>query len=158
MSKNKISSNFHGWRIFFLLALVVLAGVLKLYSLYIPTTKISINGQVLEVLVAKNYNHLYKGLGKRKDLGNHDGMLFVFNSRNQHTMVMRDMRFSIDIIWIDGDVIVDIAPNVQTEIGKKEGEYIPYLAREKSTHVLEVASGSVQKFGWKIGDRIEYNP
>ena len=134
-----------GWQFSFILIIVALAIGLQLYSLYWPKAEIKVNGAVLKVLVAKDYKHLVKGLSGRKDLGGYDGMLFVFNSETQHTMVMRDMKFSIDIIWIKKGQIVDIAPNVSVEPGKKEGEYFPYLARDASDHVLEVPEASRAK-------------
>ncbi len=146
------------WQIVFILIVVVLAGGLKLYSYYWPKGEMKVNGEVLKVLVAKDYKHWTKGLSNRDDLDGYDGMLFVFNSRAQHTIVMRDMRFPIDIIWIDKGRIIDIAPNAAVEPGKKEGEYFPYLARSVSSHVLEVLAGTASSRGWKIGDIVEYHP
>jgi len=138
--------------------IIVLAVALKLYSFYWPSTEIKINGQILKVLVAKDYKHLTKGLSGRENLGKYDGMLFVFNNRAQHAMIMRDMKFSIDFIWIDRGVIVDIAPSAPLEPGKQESEYFRYIARDLSTRVLEVPAGTALGRGWKIGDRVEYNP
>ena len=146
------------WQFVFILVIVVLAIGLKLYSFYWPKTEIRVNGEILKVLVAKDYKHLVKGLGGRKDLSGYDGMLFVFGNRNQHTMVMRDMEFPIDIVWIDSGQIVDIAPNAAIELDKQEGEYFPYLARTVSSHVLETPAGTANSRGWKIGDRVEFYP
>lgn len=147
-----------GWQLTFLLTIVVLAIGLKIYSFYWPKTEIKVNDEILNVLVAKDYKHLTKGLGGRDNLDDYDGMLFVFNSQSQHTMVMRDMKFPIDIVWIDKGVIVDIAPNAAIEPGKTEGAYFPYMARSASSHVLEVPAGVVSSRGWKIGDTVEFNP
>ena len=157
MFKNKEKKRLD-WRVSFLLVIFLLAIFLKLYSFYWPKMEIKVSGETLNVLVAKNYKHWAKGLGGRQDLGNYDGMLFVFNSPNQHTMVMRDMEFPIDIIWINQGQIIDIAPNAAVEPNKIEGQYFPYIARSVSTHVLEVPAGTAAAQGWKIGDRVEFNP
>lgn len=157
-SNSDIEGKKMNWQFAFILIIVALAIGLKLYSFYWPKAEIKVNGEVLKVLVATDYKHLVKGLSGRKDLGGYDGMLFVFNSETQHTMVMRDMKFPIDIVWIKKGQIVDIAPNAAVEPGKKEGEYFPYLARDASDRVLEVLAGTAKAKGWKIGDKVEYHP
>jgi hypothetical protein len=81
-------------------------------------------------------------------------MLFVFGEKSQHAIVMRDMRFPIDIIWLDGNTVVDMAPNVPTEPGKSEAEFKLYMARLPSTFVLEARAGFVDKYGLRVGDSI----
>jgi uncharacterized membrane protein (UPF0127 family) len=70
-------------------------------------------------------------------------------------MVMRDMNFPLDIIWLDGFTIVDMAPNLQPEKGRTEEDLTPYFARLPSTLVLEVPTGFITQNKLKIGDRIE---
>ena len=120
-----------------MLAIIFIALGIKAYSYYWPKATVQIGGQELKVLVADNSRHLYVGWSKRKNMGKYNGMLFVFASKSQHTMVMRDMKFPLDIVWIDGKTIVDIAPNLQPDIGTTEAELIPYFARLPSTFVLE---------------------
>lgn len=157
-SENETGGKKPSWQVVFVLIIIALAIGLKLYSYYWPKAEIKVNGEVLKVLVAKDYKHLVKGLSGRKDLGGYDGMLFVFGNSSQHTMVMRDMEFPIDIIWIDKGQIVDIAPSAPVEPGKIEGEYFPYLARSASSHVLEVPAGTAVRQGWKIGDKVDFHP
>lgn len=128
---------------------------IKLYSLYWPKTEIILGPARLKVLVANNYKHWQKGLGGRRELKDYDGMLFLFPETTQHTMVMRDMQFSIDIIWIAKGKVVDIAPNVLPETGKNDAELTPYFARQDSSMVLEAPAGLVEKIGLKIGDELK---
>ena len=88
-------------------------------------------------------------------MGKYDGMLFVFANRVQHTFVMRNMLFPIDIVWLNKGEIVDIAPNIQPEPGKNEASLTPYFARLPSDMVLELVAGTVAKNGLKIGDKLE---
>lgn len=142
---------------YYLLGIIVLFSLgLKLYSaMYWPEANVKVNNENLKVLVANNYRHWQKGLGGRKNLGEYDGMLFVFPEVRQHTFVMRDMEFPIDIIWIKNGEIVDIAPNVPIEPGKTVSELLPYIARDESSLVLELPAGRAIELGLKIGDRIE---
>jgi uncharacterized membrane protein (UPF0127 family) len=145
------------WEIVFLLAIIFVALGIKAHSYYWPKAIIKIGGQELKVLVADNSRHMYAGWSNHKNMGKYNGMLFVFVSKSQHTMVMRNMNFPLDIVWIDGKVIVDIAPNLQPDLSTAEAELVPYFARLPSTFVLELPAGFTAKNGVKIGDSVEIN-
>lgn len=147
----------HRKKIIFGLIILAILGA-KLYTFYWPKAEIVLGGARLKVLVANNYKHWQKGLGGRSELKNYDGMLFLFPETTQHIMVMRDMRFPIDIVWINHGAVVDIAPNVAIEPNKTKAEFTPYLARKDSNMVLEAPAGFAQKIGLKIGDILEVPP
>jgi|APHM01.1.fsa_nt_gi Uncharacterized conserved protein len=48
----------------------------------------------------------YLGLSETESLPEDRGMLFVFNSNNPRTFVMREMDFGIDIIYVDSEGII----------------------------------------------------
>lgn len=155
MAKNKNSN----WQLIFLGLIIVFSFSLKLYyHYYWPKAQVRINNQTLNVLVADNIKHWQKGLGGRKNLGKYDGMIFLFSTTGQHVFVMRDMRFSIDIVWIKGDTVVDIAPNVPLDLAKNEGDLLPYAARHVSDKVLELKSGMAENLNLKIGDKVQVLP
>ncbi|HLB50693.1 MAG TPA: DUF192 domain-containing protein [Patescibacteria group bacterium] len=56
-----------------------------------------------------------RGLGGREELCERCGMLFLFDDADLHAFWMKDMRFSLDILWIQDGVVVDsvqkISPN-----------------------------------------------
>lgn len=75
----------------------------------------------------------YLGLSETESLPEDRGMLFVFNSNNSRTFVMREMDFGIDIIYIDSEgVITSIhhanAPEPNEDGSKQrfsgEGQYV----------------------------------
>ena len=70
-------------------------------------------------------------------------------------MVMRDMHFPLDIIWLDGNKIIDIAPNLPPEPGLAEEQLTIYRSRAASTLVLELPAGFMERTSLKIGDVIE---
>lgn len=164
------------------LAIILLFALgVKFYSHYWPKTIISLDGILFRVAVADTQDHLLKGMGDSRGWGSKEGMLFVFPGRRQHTMVMRDMNFPIDIVWIDSvpsakkcflsrfnlrkivnsvywpceGVVVDMAPRVMPESGKAEHELTPYFARMPSTMVLELPAGTIDRMDLKIGDKFE---
>ena len=142
------------WQLIFLGLIILFSIGLKLYSLRWPRAVVRLANQNLNVLVANSNQHLFQGLSDRANMNGFDGMLFLFYDRGQHQMVMRDMRFPLDIIWIDGDTIVDIAPNVPPEAGRTEAQLTPYFSRAASTLVLELPAGFALKNGIAVGDRV----
>lgn len=113
-----------------------------------------IGGQKIIVEVADSSEEQYQGLSKRPFLKKNHGMLFLFREYEKRAFVMRDMRFSIDIIWISGNSIVDISQNVPLpENGKDLPLYIPKV---KVNTVLEVPSGYTVESEIKIGDTVSF--
>ena len=125
---------------------------LLIYNQQVPTAKIKIGGQNLTVLLAQTPARQYTGLGGRADLGKYDGMLFTFPVADKYAFVMRDMHFSIDIIWLNNGKIVDIAPSVPLEIGVAESNLRRYRPRLSGNAVLELPAGFSAKHQIKIGD------
>ena len=140
--KKKKERKMKKWEWILLLLIVVFSLSLKIYHSQWPKENIVVAGQELHVLVADTQQHQYKGWSDRKDMGKYDGMIFVMGNRGQHTMVMRDMHFPIDILWVDGSKIVDMAPNVQPESDK--GQLRPYFSRLPSNMVLELKAGFIK--------------
>ncbi len=134
----------------------ILVGVMLLSSVLLwffqwgySTEKIIFKDQPLHVLLAKNPKQWYKGLGGRQDLGNFDGMLFLFPFYEKHAFVMRDMEFSLDIIWFSGGTVVDMAPNVPVFPQDR-----PYIPRIEANAVLELPAGWIDRYDVKIGDTL----
>lgn len=135
--------------------LVCAVGLNFYLKYYWPKATLIIGGQEINVLVAKSSVHQYEGCSNRDNLGKMDGMLFVFNEESQHPMVMREMRFSLDMVWLDGVEIVDLAKNLAPEPGKNNMELTPYVGRTVSNMVLELPAGFLDKYSIKIGDKVK---
>jgi len=55
----------------------------------------------LDVRVAASFRERYVGLSNTDSLGENEGMLFVHGTVGNHTIVMRNMAFPIDVIFVD---------------------------------------------------------
>jgi uncharacterized membrane protein (UPF0127 family) len=146
----KISKGYAIFLVAFLISLVFL----KIWQYHWSEAVVSV-GDVdnVSVLVAKTPWHWHRGLGKRESLEEHDGMLFLFPTSKRHGIVMRDMKFGIDIIWFSGNTVVDIAPFVPVEDVPEEQMRV-YHPRDDANMVLEVSAGWVREHGIKIGDAL----
>ncbi|MEK9131407.1 MAG: DUF192 domain-containing protein [Patescibacteria group bacterium] len=91
-----------------------------------------------------------KGLSGRPGLGADEGMLFVFEQLGYPGIWMKDMQFSIDVLWLDQtNTIVDIREVVSPETYPQV-----FAPKAKSIFVIELPAGFVQEHEIKIGDQI----
>lgn len=102
--------------------------------------------------IARTFEQKARGLGGRDALAWGHGMLFPYERPDFLSFWMKDMRFSIDIVWIRDGRIVEIAHQVPWS---PEGPGPTLRPRELADAVLEVPAGYAQAHGWRRGDRVE---
>jgi len=90
-----------------------------------------------------------KGLGGRTSLPANQGMLFVYPQQQTLCFWMKDMRFSVDMIWTDAQqqvthIAADIAPQTYPKQFCAPGEY-----------VIELRAGQVQANGLSTGQYLQ---
>ncbi|MFZ2523353.1 MAG: DUF192 domain-containing protein, partial [Minisyncoccia bacterium] len=111
-----------------------------------------LNGSVIQVEIADDAVVMAKGLSGHKPLGSSEGMLFIFGSPGDHGFWMKDMTFSIDIIWFDKNKkIIHIEKSLSPETYPKT-----YSSKSDSLYVLELMAGTSDKLGLKIGDSFSF--
>ena len=121
---------------------------------YAHATVITPKGVSIPVEVSDTPEKRSLGLGKRDKLEKGWGMLFVFEKRIPHSFWMKNMRFPIDIIWLDNQRIVELAENVPPP---QEGESPKVMEpRLPSNFVLEIESGRARALGLKVGQKLSY--
>jgi uncharacterized protein len=120
----------------------------------LSTGQVIINNQVINVELAKTTSQQTQGLSNRFSLAENSGLLFIFPDYSLRSFWMKDMKFPLDFIWIKGNIIVDITPNVPAPtLGQKE---LPvYQPKTEVNYVLEVNAGYVKFQNIQIGDRVE---
>lgn len=98
-----------------------------------------------------------KGLSKYESFPLNRGMIFVFEEKGPYAIWMKDMKFAIDIIWIDENKkIVDIVTNAPPEPGKKDEELTVYKPRGEAKYILEINAGLVDLHEIQIGDEVKF--
>ena len=113
---------------------------------------IEIAGKKIKAEVVSTPDLQARGLSGRKNLGENDGMLFIFQNSGAYPFWMKDMYFSIDMIWIDENFnVVYIKKNAKPE------SYPETFAPQKNAkYVLEVLSGFSEKNNLKEGDIVRF--
>lgn len=122
-----------------------------------PKSEVKINGITIPVEVAKTDIQRRKGLSNRDGLSEGEGMFFVFAQKDvKPPFWMKDMRFAIDIIWINDNEIVQIDNNIQPpEAGTTDEELIFYIPDQPIDYVLEVTAGFSDEKNILVGNDIE---
>lgn len=104
----------------------------------------------VSVEVAANTRSRERGLSGREALASNEGMLFLFEDADTYSFWMKDMKFPIDIIWIQGDEVVDITIDAQPPAmpGEQPQSFFPRVAVDR---VLEVPAGFAKAHGLRTG-------
>ena len=140
--------------VLFLLFSFITEGALAQEFSYAHATVITPKGVSIPVEVSDNPEKRSLGLGKRDKLEKDWGMLFVFEKRIPHSFWMKNMRFPIDIVWLDNQRIVELAENVPPpQEGESPKVMEPLLP---SNFVLELESGRARALGLNVGQKLSY--
>ncbi len=121
-----------------------------------PRSSITIGTTTLEVEVADTPAKMKLGLGERDGLIENEGMLFPYSSKTPAAFWMKDMRFSLDIIWLADGKVVDIHTDVLPEPEVSDSNLKLYTPKEPVDNVLEVSAGFVEKNKIKVGDSFSF--
>ena len=105
----------------------------------------------LIVELAQNSPQWERGLSNRQTLGELDGMLFIFPRAHVPIFWMKDMNFSVDMIWIAANHVVDITPSAPVETSHKLPTYSP---RNPIDMVLETKAGWSVENNLSVGDQL----
>lgn len=109
----------------------------------------------LVIEIADEKEERSKGLGFRESLATDSGMLFIHEDLQKYTYWMKGMQFPIDIMWIKGDTIADIIPNIPPPIAGQTDETLErYASTVEVDRVLETNAGFVSQYGIQRGDKI----
>lgn len=118
--------------------------------------RIEIKGEVFKLELALDSPTRIQGLSDRESIASDGGMLFVFPYEAERQFVMRRCLVPIDILFLDpkGTVLNTHAMRVENA-GTPEEDLTRYESRGKSSLVIELAGGTVERLGVAAGDRVE---
>src|SRR3989344_6184551 len=113
---------------------------------------VQLRGQSIRVLVADTGASREKGLSGRSGLAADEGMLFVFPQDGKYAFWMKDMLFSIDILWLSGDgAVVYMAENVSPDTYPQN--FQPLVS---ARYVLELPAGYAKEYNVVVGDLVRF--
>jgi uncharacterized protein len=116
---------------------------------------VSVNGQVLIADIAATDEQIVKGLSVKNTLAENEAMLFVFDNEAQYTFWMKNMKFPIDIIWIDADKTV---VHIEHSLQPCSSDLLcpTYKPVDDSLYVLETVAGFAEKHDIAKGTAVHF--
>jgi uncharacterized membrane protein (UPF0127 family) len=114
---------------------------------------ITIGGKVLSAAVADSEEKYEAGLSGFDSIPENTGMIFVMADPGIYDFWMKDMKFNIDIFWMDENaVITHIEKNVSPETYPKT-----FSSPNESLYIVETAGGFADKYQIEIGDQMNFS-
>ncbi len=88
-----------------------------------------------------------RGLSFRKGLDENSGLIFIFDRSDFYSFWMRDMKFNIDMVWLDESF------RVVTVVSDAKADSYPktFSSEGPAKYVLELNSGDANRLGIKKG-------
>ena len=118
-----------------------------IFALLIGNLIIS-NNRDLNIIIADTQSSREKGLSGMEKLEENSIMLFLFEKLGKYGFWMRDMKFPIDIIWLNNEYeIVHMEENVLPDTFPKI-----FYPKEESLYVVEANAGFIKKNKLKINN------
>jgi uncharacterized membrane protein (UPF0127 family) len=114
------------------------------------------DGTELVVELAVTSPQRSRGLMFRDVLPVGQGMLLVFPDSGFRSIWMKNVRFPLDLLWLDSSgCVIHIEPRVPP---CPEEPCPDYHSLRKASSVLELNAGAVESLGIRLGDRLELIP
>ncbi|MEK7574622.1 MAG: DUF192 domain-containing protein [Patescibacteria group bacterium] len=116
-------------------------------------TSVSVGGKTLKTFLADTPESRELGLSGRESLKNDEVMLFVFDKPGMHGIWMKDMKFAIDIFWLDNSgriiyLVEDARPDTFPKI---------FTPNSPAKYVLESTASFARENSLKIGSEFYFS-
>lgn len=122
----------------------------------IPTKKLTLKNITVDLIVVQNPDESIWGLSDFPSLPSNTGMLFMFPEPGFYSFWMKDMNFSLDMIWLDRDNrVVTIHENISPDTYLQNHPQT-FQPTKPASAVIEVPGGFVQKNNLSVGDILKF--
>lgn len=119
-----------------------------------PTKKLILKNKEINLLVAETPDENMWGLSDFPSLPPDTGMMFVFPQPGTYSFWMKDMRFALDMVWLDADNrIITIHENISPDTYYKNPPEL-FLPTSPASAVIEVPAGFININNLKVGNKL----
>jgi uncharacterized membrane protein (UPF0127 family) len=114
----------------------------------LPTIPVQIGGVEFRIEVARSEEEKARGLMHRRSLGEHSGMIFVYEADEHLSFWMKDTTLPLDLVFLsrDGEILEVEQP--------KPLSLKPVTSARAARYALELPAGSLRRLGVVPGDRV----
>lgn len=120
----------------------------KIFAEY-KSIEIQKNKTKLKLYLADTPKKSTAGLSIVTSLPKNQGMLFTFPEKSYHSFWMKNMKISLDIIFLNDGKITDILENITPETYPQT-----FTSSVPANQVIEINAGESKLLGLKLGDKI----
>ena len=115
------------------------------------------NGKVIQAEVMTRTQDMMRGMMFRDSLAPGNGMLFVHGQPGLYPYYMFQVRFPLDIIWMDANHrIVEIAADTPPCKAVQNEGCPTYGGHQQALFVLEIGGGMAKKNALAVGDVLDF--
>ena len=144
----KVRSFFLSFLVLSLMSLSAVPSSRKYVKIFLP------NGFSLTAELAVTNEEKQLGLMFRGGMNWDQGMLFVYEEEGIYSFWMKNMRFPLDILWLDREKRI---VHIETHVPPCRRSPCPsYSPSNSAQYVLELKAGSVDKNHLELYDKIEF--
>lgn len=84
-----------------------------------------------------------------KEIKSSEGMIFTFDKSGFYRFWMKDMNYSLDFVYLDNDLVVDIKENISPSTYPNT-----FTSIAPANKIIELKTGEIKKSNVKKGDKI----
>lgn len=111
---------------------------------------LSFGSSTMSVLIADTPASRQQGLSGKDSLPPNTGMLFIFDTPGTYGFWMKEMKFDLDLVWINDKMVV-----IGISKGVKASSYpAVFYPPQPVKYVLEVPAGFADGQGLKVGQSL----
>lgn len=151
-------------RMIFAATLIVVAGgIMAIFRMLapakpnppLPERTVVVGMATFQVEIANTTSTRTTGLSSRLSLDEGKGMMFEFPWSSKQGFWMKDMKFPIDIVWIQDNRVVGFVTAPAPELGASVFKLPVYYSPSPVNRVLELPARTVERLGIKEGDEVK---
>lgn len=118
----------------------------------LETTTLRAEQASLTAEIAASSEEKQQGLSGRDCLAANQAMLFPYGMPGEQCFWMKDMRFAIDMIWLDEQKkVVTIKSEVAPDTYPTS-----FCPDKPAQFVVEVSAGMARSYGWHVGTQFDF--
>lgn len=142
----------------FTLAGFIILGSIFVYSnlnnkIYSKANRLHLSNKEISLMIVSNNQERIKGLSGTESLDKDKAMLFVFDNPGSYGIWMKDMKYPLDIFWLDDHrEIVSIENNIKPDTYPKV-----FYPKSPSVYVIEANAGFAKENNLEIGKVMDFD-
>lgn len=139
---------------FLIISLLIISGLYIFFNVHkrdSGTFSLKINHEETRLIPVKTAEARQMGLSGQDSLPQNTAMFFIFDEPDKYGIWMRDMKFSIDIIWLDeNNKITHLENNISPDTYPTT-----FFPPEKSLYIIEANSDFIEQNNLLVGNVLD---